>query len=147
MTRGNSVKLIFKVDYKINKALTIKTNITTRKMGSSAFEISITLLCYLCIENYGIAPRGYSVGAIPWTELPRFYGIKRYFKNSRNSPWIQILHRFPRIAPQYRIFHWITSFYRFFHGIAPFNSIYHAISRLYSCYHDNGVIPVFGAIP
>ena len=66
------------------------------------------------------------------TELPRFHGIKRYFKNSLNSPWMQILCRFPEIAPKYRIFHWITSFY----------NIYHTIARLYSIYNDNGVIPV-----
>jgi len=37
-------------------------------------------------ENHAIAPRGKTVGAIPLTELPRFHGIKRNFKNSRNSP-------------------------------------------------------------
>ena len=57
------------------------------------------------------------------------------------SPWIQILHCFTRIAPQYEIFHWITSFYSIFYGIVHFYSIYHAIARKYSIYHDNGVIP------
>ena len=52
VTRGNSVKLIFKVDYKINGAhLSIgKTHFTNRYMSSFAFEISIILSCYLCIK-------------------------------------------------------------------------------------------------
>ena len=103
-------------------------------MDSSAFEISILLLFYLCIERYTWMSK--------ITELPRFHDIKRYFKNSRNSLWIQILRRFPGIAPQYKIFHWITSFYNIFRGIALFYNFYHAIARLYNIYHDKCYINV-----
>ena len=64
----------------------------------------------------GLFRWSYSVNGI----TPRFHGIKRYFKHSRNSPWVLELRCFTAIAPLYRIYHWITFFYSIYHGIAPF---------------------------